>query len=1217
MRLDTLGLINWANLPNRNYSFEQVNMIEGPNGSGKTTLLDAIQTIMTSAYKGLFHYNPGQDESTQGSRTKEVRTLASYVLGADDGGYARINGINTCYLIANFIPELYENSPAFTAIIGVSAYLETMGEHRAAKQDDIKLFIIEGHTIDVNYCMEDKDEGGQSIVPLQDIELHLKSVVTDINITHCSGKEDYLSQLYGRFRGKKFVNKNEAKEAAKSFSKFMSYKPVQDLDQFIKRDVLDEKNIDQAIDEISSMMQSINKMEKQAQNIEVGVNYLNKANEAGRKLSQLVVDSQLYKYEVAIRSVCSLQVNAIKNSKEAETHQTELDKKTIEKSDLKIAKESVNNELRILQSQSSSIKEFQDKENIEKSISVNKESIIITKKELKDLCRTRKNWYKHLSSLVYVLDEQPDFFKSIGEDWFESFNQIVSTDCIDQVPFMEWVNSNSLECLSQIQPEIENADKYYSILNKALAESQDTINKEHQDSKTNYQQTKTIISSLGMEIERLKKTNQIAYLRDTESLLQKIRENFPDCDARVLCDHIEIKPDFSKWQQAIESLLKNNRFLILLPEEYESKVMDLRDKYKLFQSSVVQGSKLIKDLKDRKIPGNSSLYHAMGFTHQLADLYIKGAYGNVSLVESYNELRFTSRGLMSNGSFSSSYKMGGSLISEDRLVFGQEAIERVIHSKTVRLEELNNQFDKQNVTQQSWQLLSNCANNIKNVEMGGLIADLLQKHADNSNLEALLAKIDTSEFQDLINDIEACKSKLESIETKSEKLSEQIPELKALVTEKESLVKSLSKQIEEQIKFSDLFKKTLIDMSIFSNELDVNQCIEKIGNNTEKVQQYKEVNWNDNKGHDFRTFSENLRLFNELNIRSQAVDHKKLVLIDTEYQGNNPQLLINLFSELCSVNQKVDTILNQLRNDVLAKHRNELSEMNVSFNETFIKDICNQTYNAVADGKSQLQSLNQKLKKIRFGNEHYEFDYRAIPEFTEYLNLFEEAGHLSVIQSDMIVDSLTEASAEIFKKIRNQLLSEDGKGLKELKRIADYRNYHSFDIIKFIHEGNDEPRKVSLKRTATGSGGQLETPSYVIRSASLMNALRYEDSGSHLRMVLIDESFEKLDENRSERVINYLNKELGLQITMAIPSSKAGPLLSYVNKKFSVTKYATIKAIGELFTYVEVFESVINQDNVTKLFNDKKQQIYQDAGGQSDFLDLFDKLEQEDLDEKV
>lgn len=132
-----------------------------------------------------------------------------------------------------------------------------------------------------------------------------------------------------------------------------------------------------------------------------------------------------------------------------------------------------------------------------------------------------------------------------------------------------------------------------------------------------------------------------------------------------------------------------------------------------------------------------------------------------------------------------------------------------------------------------------------------------------------------------------------------------------------------------------------------------------------------------------------------------------------------------------------------------------------------------------------------------------------------------------------------------------------------------------------------------------------------------MNALRYEDSGSHLRMVLIDESFEKLDENRSERVINYLNKELDLQITMDMPSSKAGPLLSYINKKFSVTKYATHKAIGELFTYVEIFESIINQGNVSKLFNDKKQKIYQDAGVQTDFLDLFETLEQEDLDEKI
>ena len=63
----------------------------GPNGSGKTTAADAIQTVMTAAHENLFHYNPGQDESTQRGRGgKRVRTLASYVLGCDDGSYARI-----------------------------------------------------------------------------------------------------------------------------------------------------------------------------------------------------------------------------------------------------------------------------------------------------------------------------------------------------------------------------------------------------------------------------------------------------------------------------------------------------------------------------------------------------------------------------------------------------------------------------------------------------------------------------------------------------------------------------------------------------------------------------------------------------------------------------------------------------------------------------------------------------------------------------------------------------------------------------------------------------------------------------------------------------------------------------------------------------------------------------------------------------------------------
>ena len=97
--------VNWGNIPATEFEFGPINLLSGGNGSGKTTAADAIQTIMTAAHDTLFHYNPGQDEATQRGRGKNVRTLASYVLGCDDGSYARPNGA-VGYLAAVFHPTV-------------------------------------------------------------------------------------------------------------------------------------------------------------------------------------------------------------------------------------------------------------------------------------------------------------------------------------------------------------------------------------------------------------------------------------------------------------------------------------------------------------------------------------------------------------------------------------------------------------------------------------------------------------------------------------------------------------------------------------------------------------------------------------------------------------------------------------------------------------------------------------------------------------------------------------------------------------------------------------------------------------------------------------------------------------------------------------------------------------------------------------------------------
>ncbi|MEJ2456567.1 MAG: ATP-binding protein, partial [Candidatus Thiodiazotropha sp.] len=123
MYLKRFIYVNWGNLPNGEFEFGPINLLSGGNGSGKTTAADAIQTVMTAAHENLFQFNPGQDETTQRGRGgKRVRTLASYVLGCDDGSYARLDPSDG-YLAAIFHPTQGETATPLTALIAVRAYL--------------------------------------------------------------------------------------------------------------------------------------------------------------------------------------------------------------------------------------------------------------------------------------------------------------------------------------------------------------------------------------------------------------------------------------------------------------------------------------------------------------------------------------------------------------------------------------------------------------------------------------------------------------------------------------------------------------------------------------------------------------------------------------------------------------------------------------------------------------------------------------------------------------------------------------------------------------------------------------------------------------------------------------------------------------------------------------------------------------------------------------
>ncbi|NOX93255.1 MAG: hypothetical protein GXP18_12640, partial [Gammaproteobacteria bacterium] len=232
--------------------------------------------------------------------------------------------------------------------------------------------------------------------------------------------------------------------------------------------------------------------------------------------------------------------------------------------------------------------------------------------------------------------------------------------------------------------------------------------------------------------------------------------------------------------------------------------------------------------------------------------------------------------------------------------------------------------------------------------------------------------------------------------------------------------------------------------------------------------------------------------------------------------------------------------------------------------------------------------------------ERFRFDSDWIPEFRDYARFFEEIIKQPGVGDDidLFKMELSVKSQKVREELMRMLLDEDAnKALRELDRIGDYRNYRKYEIYKEV-EGK-EP--IALSEYGTGSGGQLETPAYIIRSAAITSAFRFAEGSNHLRMVLVDEAFSKMDETRSREVIDYLTKALGLQLIFIMPTSKCGPFMDLISNEFVFAKCPSEQPRGQLNTRVLVDRKQCNTEKIQQLWANHKRTVYQQA--ELDFMD--------------
>ncbi|EAR10482.1 hypothetical protein MED297_01635 [Reinekea sp. MED297] len=1189
------------------FEFGPINLFSGGNGSGKTTAADAIQTIMTAAHDTLFHFNPGQDEATQRGRGKQVRTLASYVMGCDDGSFARTEP-TVGYLAAVFHPTQGESAEPFTAIIGVTAYIDKAGATPVARQSDMMYMIVPDAELTKADFVQDID-GVSRVVSLDRLNAHFKHQKIE-SAEKYDTKKQYLRRLYSALRGRKdAISEREAMNAARSFSRFMAYKPVKSIDGFVAQEILEKKDLGEAIRTVSDLMKTINGLEGEANRLKSIIDRLVRARTQANGYVDRWIEYNVADYVAAKSRFLADQKKYLATKSEQQRVRHELDQLN---DDLDIATERRNqtDEQRVsMEARRLGIGALQDKDRFENKIAASTATLqkqatplLEQNDALEGTLSASAVIHKTLltSSLATELPSMAD--KSL----LQTSKKVAQSQALG-IDFRSLLNQDWID-ISPLEQHLDSAIAQQALLNEWRelwfnaelhadgVSRRDQLQRLVDRREQKLMQVRTNLSRKQQDIDSLS-TEQINYPYHVRMALEAIRRECPEADTRVLCDHVEVVDE--KWQAAVEGYMGGARFAILVEADYEAQAIQIvRGLPKDNRARVIQGSKARQDAARVSLPANS-IVHLMSFDHAVAKAYVTASYGLVEQAKDAQALKSIRRGVTANGLGSGAYAMYRCDIPESELVFGQGAREKALSAKKRELNELATQANELQARVSEVSELYKAVNQLRHLQHGQLMRDMLETQRELRKAEQALAALDLSDAQGIEEEYRAVVTQLNELNQKirdgDEKKGSLNQRIEALTRQCE-LLSAQQEKTELRAEEKEQYLRDIVEVwpnfDVEKRLAEADQQAEDSDADTEENLRKSLESELNAKSHEFE------QLLKEHNQDCQPQD---AIVVELNYSVLHN---VEFFRGMVGLARDVDRVHNRVKNNVLVEKVDQLGVLKESFNSAFVTNLCHSIHQAINDGKKVLMDLNRELEHHRFGadRERYWFDYEWVPEFKEYWHFFDEVYKSPSIGEGKTLFDTTLSARSL--KIRDQLMemlldADEQKALRELERISDYRNYRSYEIYK-QPEGK---QPIALSQYGTGSGGQLETPAYIIRSAAITSAFRFNEGDSHLRMVLVDEAFSKMDETRSKEVIRYLTESLGLQLLFIMPTSKSGPFMDMISNQFVFSKVPLLNGQrrGELSTKVLVDRQQCNQEKIQELWANHRKVIRKQA--ELDFLE--------------
>ncbi|MBI5329976.1 MAG: ArsR family transcriptional regulator [Betaproteobacteria bacterium] len=1187
MKIARLLTWNWGSLEDREWVFADTVLLTGESGSGKSTLLDAIQTVLTAAHHHLVQFNIGQDESTQSRRGgKEPRTLAAYALGQQaDGVFLRPRCTSYVGLVLEASEQAGERAAPFTALVGIEAF----EDGKRAVGAGAPLFFIVRQALSLDHLARpDGDSLERLPLPLKELYLQLQHrlQVGPETVQRFQDKGGYLQHLYGALMGKIAVTEAESVRAAKSIVKAMAYKELGNVNDLVRDEILEPHDFSRDLDKMRELMRSMAELKAEAERLELNLKRLDTAAENAQQVldeaRRFVVTT--IAHALRTRDEVQVELDSVRRQiAQQGKKQTELQAR---QASLKAQEDQLREQLRMVQTRLDDSDAARQKVALDNQIRLQADQFRLHWANVQHAARDLATVARQLEQLLALdLSTIPALAGAV-----EALRP-AATGLLKPWPAM----AAAYACEARLEAELPAFD--LEAFDADLVRLEQGL---RGDGASVQGAVLEALAEVGGRLnqlrdERIERDAELRLLqsgrargpRDAQEAVALIEQEWPEARPHLLAQLVEPRPD-TDWQNAIEGYMGNDRYALIVEAGWEARCARLvKRRFPVRSPKVVQGHKAMEDTEGRQLEGRAIL-HELLCTHPVAKAFLMAQYGRVRKVEGEDELARTPQGLMQQGLGSRGYGMFACRLPDEEIAFGEAARQRRRQWCEKELLRLHREMAMQEQLQQSLNAVARMFSGAAFAPMAPRLLAVLESQVQHANAARALAALDLSSVAEQLQEREALNGRIETARAHYDEL------MKLMGAADQALNGLQQREGDLAGRWPDLdidcanagvwasrfaaSAPELASEAQLLSEAEVLAATPEVSLDAlrQRIQSLKDK---------LTPMLRALALAVGAYLTGARDDAERFAWTDPPQSFDRLEALLPL---VFAARQAIAVQIARQRTNGLHENANSLREAEGRFNHVFTTSFCFKVRDDVKQGAAMLTRLNRHLQDIRFGADSFTLEWDWIPRMHKVFEFFEAVESIveglerergSIFESPLLTDAHRATAGDIRKLL---LTNDQGASERALKEMADYRNYRRYDIVR-----NSPVGQTKLSTWGSGSGGELETPFYVVRSAVLAHALghfgRDRREAPALRLMLSDEAFSKMDESRSRSVLQFLSGRLGLQLIVAMPTSKSGAVKPEFDKEFTFSKVMARRDGRELFIS-EAQEKVLHREALARLW---------------------------------